>query len=277
MHRIDAADHVANLFVDRDVGGGIPGTVIDASWLNDVQEELCNLVEDAGLTLVEGTQTQIQAAINAYAWVFTGLTSLRINGTLSTPDTPNLQLMGGATQFKLYFQDTRGATGNEVGRIVYDGGQDSGGTGNEAHPAWVFQECNDAGVFVSNGVRIYNGTNPASTVPFTNTLAVSSLVKCSGSVLADGGGNVVVNGGFNLASVGFSGGNEIRVNIADDMADANYAVVVTVSDGTDRVPRVLNKAAGLFDVQFYDLSAAGLIVPTVDAVQFDFIIVGAQP
>jgi hypothetical protein len=59
MHRTDAARNVANLFVDKNPSAGTRGTVVDAAWLNAVQEEICNFIEDLGGTLVKGTNTQL--------------------------------------------------------------------------------------------------------------------------------------------------------------------------------------------------------------------------
>jgi len=44
---------------------GIPATVVTDDWANDVQEELCNLVENQGITLVKGTQNQVLNAIKS--------------------------------------------------------------------------------------------------------------------------------------------------------------------------------------------------------------------
>lgn len=62
MHRIDGPDHVGNLFSD-----GPPGTVVTDDWANDVQENLCNFIEDApsSIALVKGNFTQLIAAFNA--------------------------------------------------------------------------------------------------------------------------------------------------------------------------------------------------------------------
>lgn len=50
MKRIDADGHVANKFSD-----GVPGvsdaTTVDASFLNATQEEICGVIEGAGLTV----------------------------------------------------------------------------------------------------------------------------------------------------------------------------------------------------------------------------------
>lgn len=66
MHRIDGAGAtITNLFTEGNPSLGIPATVVTDDWANDVQEELCNLVEDQGITLVKGTQTQVLAAIKS--------------------------------------------------------------------------------------------------------------------------------------------------------------------------------------------------------------------
>jgi hypothetical protein len=60
MHRIEGADFVQiggeNFFTD-----GPPGTVVTASWLNAVQEEIANVIEDGGGTLqTAATETRDQ-------------------------------------------------------------------------------------------------------------------------------------------------------------------------------------------------------------------------
>lgn len=42
---------------------GVPATVVDADWANAVQEEICNVIEGAGLTLDKTSQSQLLAAI----------------------------------------------------------------------------------------------------------------------------------------------------------------------------------------------------------------------
>lgn len=64
MHRIDAPGATAqNLFTEGNPAQGIPATEVSDDWLNDVQEELATVIEDAGITLVKGTQDQLKAAI----------------------------------------------------------------------------------------------------------------------------------------------------------------------------------------------------------------------
>jgi hypothetical protein len=65
MHRIDADGHASNLFTDGNPGLGVEATGLDTSWPNDVQEELCNLIDTkAGITLAEGPQPPRSAALD---------------------------------------------------------------------------------------------------------------------------------------------------------------------------------------------------------------------
>lgn len=68
MHRIDAdAATVGGLFTDGDPGTGAQATVLDAKWANAVQEEICTVVETAGLTLNDALANQLLAAIRIEA------------------------------------------------------------------------------------------------------------------------------------------------------------------------------------------------------------------
>lgn len=51
------------LFHGGDPSRGIPGTIVTAKWLNDVQEELVNVITSVGITLGDD-QGQLLAAIN---------------------------------------------------------------------------------------------------------------------------------------------------------------------------------------------------------------------
>lgn len=67
MHRIDTPSAVNGQFVDKNVSAGIPGTVCDASWLNAVQNEICNVIESAGITPSAEDNTQLDSAIKKIA------------------------------------------------------------------------------------------------------------------------------------------------------------------------------------------------------------------
>jgi len=65
MHRVDTAGHIDNAFADGDPQIGQQGTVIDEVWLNDLQENICRLIEDAGVVLDKGVDTQLKEAVQA--------------------------------------------------------------------------------------------------------------------------------------------------------------------------------------------------------------------
>jgi predicted RecA/RadA family phage recombinase len=67
LHRIDAPGHSGNRWVAGNPLAGIPGTVIDAAWMNAFQEELAGLVESQGLVLSKTSQTQVLEAVTKLA------------------------------------------------------------------------------------------------------------------------------------------------------------------------------------------------------------------
>src|SRR5689334_23146164 len=48
-------------------GTGTPATVVDDWWLDQLQEEVCNVIAAAGIALAKGTNTQLRDAILAIA------------------------------------------------------------------------------------------------------------------------------------------------------------------------------------------------------------------
>lgn len=65
MHRVDTDGHVANAFADGDPQVGQQGTIIDEVWLNDLQENICLLIEAAGIALLKGDGEQLKDAVMA--------------------------------------------------------------------------------------------------------------------------------------------------------------------------------------------------------------------
>lgn len=68
MHRVDVPSATMdNQFTEGSPAGGIPATIVPADWLNDLQENVCEAIEMAGITLVKGDATQLYDAIVAAA------------------------------------------------------------------------------------------------------------------------------------------------------------------------------------------------------------------
>lgn len=65
MERTTASGNVSNRFVDGDPSLGIMGTVVDADWLNSVQEELANAIEGMGGVLDPLNEHQLKDALLA--------------------------------------------------------------------------------------------------------------------------------------------------------------------------------------------------------------------
>lgn len=63
MHKIDTNTAVDGSFVDKNASLGVDGTVVNADWLNSVQDEICNVIEEAGETLSKQDNSQMASAI----------------------------------------------------------------------------------------------------------------------------------------------------------------------------------------------------------------------
>jgi hypothetical protein len=64
MHRTDASGHSDNMFTNGNPASGTAATVVDAKWLNAVQEEIAGVVEDAGITLDDEDSGQLLQALD---------------------------------------------------------------------------------------------------------------------------------------------------------------------------------------------------------------------
>lgn len=65
MHRIDTDGNVANKFTDGNPQAGQPATIVDAAWLNAMQEAIIDVIEFASILPVKGDDTQLRDAIIA--------------------------------------------------------------------------------------------------------------------------------------------------------------------------------------------------------------------
>lgn len=67
-------------FTDGDPGASVPATVVEAAFLNAVQDELVHAIEEAGLTPSAGDVSQLTAAIRKLATGGGGMKNAVING-----------------------------------------------------------------------------------------------------------------------------------------------------------------------------------------------------
>ncbi|MHC8366307.1 hypothetical protein ACYZT9_10585 [Pseudomonas sp. ZT5P21] len=105
MHRIDGPGAtVDNRFTDGDPIGGVQATVVTDDWANDVQENICKVIEDAGVTLSKGNFSQLKTAIAAMIaagsldllnTVRTGVASAAtVNLTTAAPNSRHINITG---------------------------------------------------------------------------------------------------------------------------------------------------------------------------------------
>lgn len=102
MYRIDHESAEDDLFgagkdgfTEGDPGSGTPATVVTADFMNDVQEELCAIVEQiGGLTLTIGDRDQIVTALRS---PIGAAGEPAIHGTGGSSSGPGLKGTGGAT------------------------------------------------------------------------------------------------------------------------------------------------------------------------------------
>lgn len=64
MKRTTAANHSSNLYQAGNPASGLKPTTLGTEEMNNIQEEICNVVEAAGITLDGATMNQMLAAIN---------------------------------------------------------------------------------------------------------------------------------------------------------------------------------------------------------------------
>lgn len=65
MHRVDTEGHAAGQFQDGTPQTGQQGTILSEAWFNDLQENICTVIEDGGLVLEKGDHDQLRDAIQA--------------------------------------------------------------------------------------------------------------------------------------------------------------------------------------------------------------------
>lgn len=85
MHRIDGPGATTDkLFTEGDPASGIPATTVTGNWLNAVQEEIANAIEEAGLVLDKPDNTQLAEAIYILAGIAAGWSTGDVKLTMKT-------------------------------------------------------------------------------------------------------------------------------------------------------------------------------------------------
>jgi hypothetical protein len=116
MNRIGTTD---GLFHEGNPAQGQRGTKVTDLWLNNVQEELLAIIEDAGLTPDSGNVTQILAALRS-------LTTRRVNNVAALRGLAGSSSLGAVDTLGYYSAGDGG--GNRFVWIDASGESDNGGT-----------------------------------------------------------------------------------------------------------------------------------------------------
>lgn len=93
MHRIDGPGHVQNRFSSGNPQAGQQATVVTAEFLNDVQENLVHVLEQAGIAPVKGAVDQLYLALVTIASGAQGGTE-PAPGDPATPSVPTTRQVG---------------------------------------------------------------------------------------------------------------------------------------------------------------------------------------
>lgn len=222
MHEIDTSGHVANQFADADPGGPTAGTIVNDDWLNAVQNEIVNAIEDAGITLVKGTNDQLSDAIRLtitnVAHTFTAVQTFS-EGVSVTQSTSNATAVVGA------------GNGSGNGANFFGG---TTGTG-------VYGEGGTSGAGTSGRGGMFQGKGTSAGVRGTGGATAGIGVEAIGGGGAGGVGLYAEGGATNgkgAIIVGTGSGNALEATTA---ASTGYAAFLT--GNSTRAPLLLGSLA----------------------------------
>lgn len=171
MHQIDTTGNVGGLFVDA-VPGVSPGTIVDHSWLNDTQQELCNMITSQGIALVKGTQTQLEAAVAS-----------AIAAALAVPPASvKVTATGGTTNYNTGWVDNLNSSGSRYWK-------DPNGCVNVRIDASWSGSSTNSPAFVFN---LPAGYRPSTSNGVGASCAIGATPALAGSVTVGSSGNVTV-------------------------------------------------------------------------------------
>lgn len=203
MKRIDTATRAQDLFGagkdgfrDGDLANGIVPTDFNAKWCNQVQEEIANVIEEAGLELDENDRTQLLQAIGS----LTGGRLLAVR-VFSTAGALTFNKTPGALTYEAWVQGGGGAGGGTS--VITSGQVAAGGGGRAGRCAYLGGDIADI-----DGAPLTVGAAGAAIVGQVGgnggTSSIGALVSASGG----GGGSLGAGGtasGYPVGGGGVSG------------------------------------------------------------------------
>ena len=258
MHRIDSIGNVNNLFVDYDANNNPQGTVIDASFMNDLQEEVCNFIESRGITLVQGQQDQLELAIqdilNDKDYIALndgtkGTPSVRFindsNTGIFRPSTDTLDLVtGGESRFRIEpTGQIKAVYESQIG-TDYNTQLDNGylcrawvnfnGTLTTLSGSYTISgttitvSITSHGLSTGNFAQIDFGSGDGVDGRYAVTVINANSYTITNPVSGSTGGSVrqdsMIRASGNASSITDNGTGDYTVNFASPMPDSNYSV-----------------------------------------------------
>lgn len=182
MQRTQGPNQTAgNLFTDGNPGTGTPATVIDAVWLNSVQEEVVSVILAASIALDVAQNNQLLKAIqilsNAGA-IAAQLTQTITNNQVTAANITGLSFASGSVRsFKAlvscYIQTDAPAELQEVGTLY--------GWFNPVASAWqirfvsVGDDCGVTFSITTGGQVQYTSTNQPFTSTYVGQMRISNV------------------------------------------------------------------------------------------------------
>ncbi|MBZ6397257.1 MULTISPECIES: hypothetical protein [Pantoea] len=204
MHRIDTSTAQKDKFGAGKNGftGGNPqtgelATALDADYFDDLQEEVCNVIEAAGLTLVKGTRNQLYSAISKLfsSGRLIGVKVFTANGTY----TPT----AGTKKAKV---TVTGAGG--MGEFVLNAARGAGGGAGGTAIKFLDITLPSYSITVGVGTSTTGGSSSFSTI-VSATGGTPGISGTGGAGGVGSGGDINLNGGYGSdgPGAGFSGGS----------------------------------------------------------------------
>lgn len=211
MHRIDDPNATPeNLFTEGDpISGTPPATKITDDWLNDLQEEICNVIEEAGITLVKGTRDQLVDAIvalivsGAKTGTLTGYTSGA--GTVSATDTilQAIQKLNGNAEanYRRVLGRSTGAvtvgnTNTETDLISINIPANTLGTNRRIRVTGVGKWANDGSNTLKIRIKLGGTTLLLTTINPATTSSSNSLLKFEFDIRANNSASAQITNGI---------------------------------------------------------------------------------
>lgn len=151
MHKIDTNTAVDGNFVDKNASLGIKGTVVDADWLNSVQDEICNVIEAAGVVLRKQYNGQMEAAIGILTKNACARTVISSNSVKQAVTSTSLRISDYFTLAPGYFIDenlfVRITTASSSAGSIHFNLRKSGVNS----PIYEFLDVNSAAISIQGG------------------------------------------------------------------------------------------------------------------------------